>query len=96
MEPWRLILEQCRLSLEPWRPALEFGGSLWSLETHFGWRLIQELLGHGAKELIIENEVLPINHGAHPKIMEAHTGVIQAQSKTREADVERWKVIVEF
>jgi hypothetical protein len=40
--------------------------------------------------------VLPIDHGAHPKIMEAHTGVSQAQSKTKEVDMERWKVIVEF
>jgi hypothetical protein len=55
---------------------LEFGGSLWSLEAHFGWRLIQELLGHGVLELSMDNGVLIIDHGARPKIMEAHTGVI--------------------
>jgi hypothetical protein len=58
------------------RLTLELGGSLWSLESHFGWRLIQELLGHEVLELTIDNGVLCIDHGARPKIMEAHTGVI--------------------
>jgi hypothetical protein len=45
---------------------LEFVGLPWSLEDHFGWRLIQELLGHGAKELTIENGGLLIDLGGSP------------------------------
>jgi hypothetical protein len=33
---WRLALEPWRLILELWRLTLEPGGSLWTMEAHFG------------------------------------------------------------
>jgi hypothetical protein len=62
-------LEQWKLTLAPW-------SSPWSLEDHFGWRLIQELLGQGVMELTLEIEGYSLILGAHPKIMKAHTGVL--------------------
>ncbi len=43
--------------------------------------LIQELLGYGAMELTIDTGGLPIDH---------------AQSETKEADLEQWRVILEL